>query len=804
MRIKKILLFVGMLALLCGASAEGRTLSESEARQVAGRFFTSHGKSCTPQVVERSARRAPGRLTTAPAYYVFNTGSELSDGFVIVSGDDRAVPVLGYSDTGSFDPANVPPAMQEWLDGLSAEIESLGDDESAQYAPQRALGAKIAPMVTCNWDQNAPYNLQLPTVNSGERAATGCVATAMAQMMYYHRWPVESTAIPAYTSETQSIYRPELPAVAFDWANMQDNYKAADTGAAADAVAQLMLYCGQAVTMDFKNESSSASSSDIPVAFQTYFNYAPSVRYVKRENYTKDAWAQMLYAELKAKRPVVYSGATMANSGHAFICDGYDNATGLFHINWGWGGGSNGYYALSALTTKIQGTGGSSGTEGYVARQAMVVGIVPGNQSAAPTTAMTFSDLSVTATTYTRSSSSSDFTGVTFSGRFNNYTGSTRSFVSGWALYQGNTRISVLTSESSNTYLFTDLKDGWGRTSTFNLRFGAGLAAGTYRLVPISKLRPNGSWEECVGSDVNYVEAKITTTTLTLTPCGVNGIPKYTVNNVDYEGFKHASKTIKVIANITNSGTSMNNKIYLFVDGVKTTMEMLDINPGEAGDITFFYRPETVGTKTLKFTLNEDGTNPIATRSLTVEEMPAANLTMKHNVANLVTSTSGRKLNSNTAVVTTTVTNKGNAYNEEVMAYLCKVTEKTATGYRGSIVRRVTLPLTLAAGATADITLTFDELITGEMYFINYYYFSSGEEVKASGVSTFTVAGGTPSVRGDVDGNGSVDVDDMNIIINIMLRKATLQQWPMADVDGNGVVDIDDMNVVINIMVHKA
>ena len=89
------------------------------------------------------------------------------------------------------------------------------------------------------------------------------------------------------------------------------------------------------------------------------------------------------------------------------------------------------------------------------------------------------------------------------------------------------------------------------------------------------------------------------------------------------------------------------------------------------------------------------------------------------------------------------------------------------------------------------------------MYFINYFYFSSGQEVSSKGVSTFTVAGGTPAVRGDVDGNGTVDIDDMNIIINIMLRKATLQQWPKADVDGNGIVDIDDMNAIINIIVKK-
>ena len=155
--------------------------------------------------------------------------------------------------------------------------------------------------------------------------------------------------------------------------------------------------------------------------------------------------------------------------------------------------------------------------------------------------------------------------------------------------------------------------------------------------------------------------------------------------------------------------------------------------------------------------------------------------------------------------MTTTVTNNGSAYAEEVMAYLCRVTGKNASGNNtGTIIRRVTQPLTLAAGSKGTVTMTFDELITGEMYFINYYYFSNGEQVSGGGLGTFTVAGGTVPVRGDVDGNGVVDVDDMNIIINIMVKKATLAQWPKADIDGSGTVDIDDLNIVINIMVGKA
>ena len=271
----QMLVALCLAAVLGGMTAEARTLTENEARQVASQFFTSQGSlvTDTPQAVRADARHAPGRNGQAtPAYYVFNNSDgALQRGFVIVSGDDRAVPVLGYSDTGTYDPANVPPAMQEWLDYLSAEIAALGGDETVTCTPQRALGGKIAPLLTCNWDQNEPYNAELPNTSNGNRAATGCVATAMAQAMYYYRWPDNSSAIPEYTTKTQSIYRPALPATTFDWSNMQDNYNKSSTGAPASAVAHLLLYCCQAVDMDFKDGTSSASTSDIPEAFQTYF-----------------------------------------------------------------------------------------------------------------------------------------------------------------------------------------------------------------------------------------------------------------------------------------------------------------------------------------------------------------------------------------------------------------------------------------------------------------------------------------------------------------------------------------------------
>ncbi|MBR6282797.1 MAG: C10 family peptidase [Muribaculaceae bacterium] len=829
MRLPKMLFVLAVAAMFGGLpTAVARTLSESEAREVATQCLVSHGLEAN--VVRQpvaagtaTARRAPG---AAPAFYVFNNEvAGRAHGFVIVSGDDRAVPVLGFSDSGAYDSANVPPAMQAWLEFLAAEINALGDDNGSDdnqpnRAPKRALGGKITPMLTCNWNQGVPYNGKLPMFEDiDKRAVTGCVATAMAQVMYYHRWPASSTAIPAYTTETLKITRPALPETTFDWANMKDNYSESDAGTAANAVAQLMLYCGQAVQMDYKyikyyedgkvidyDPTSSALASDIPEVFQKYFNYAPSIRYAKRNSYSKDDWECMLYAELKAGRPVIYGGHTMDDSGHGFVCDGYDNKSGLFHINWGWGSESiNGYFALSALTTELQGSGGSDDIEGYIKNQDMVLGIQPNDQSATVSTAMTIYSLEVPTKSFARDNAESNFKNVKINAVIYNLTGSSQNVSFGWALYHGDNRLSVMPYEKGKGIInYLD-----GAECEDELNFGSDLADGNYRLVPMSRILPDGEWEVCEGGDVNYIEAIIAPTSLNLVLHGINGSVDYKVNDVTYDGFLHRYKTIKVIADITNNGTSMNDYIFLFVDGVKTTMEMLDINPGETGKVTFFYRPESVGTKQIQISLNSDGTNPLFTNSIQVTEMPSSDLRMEHKVDGLQIKSGYLTLMGNTATVNTTVNNIGSAtYNEEVIADLYHATVVYDTSVEGIVIRTVSRPLNLNAHSATTFTLNFNDLIDGEIYWINYYYFSLELNDEGELVETKVPAGSTKAFiverkQGDVNGDNTRDVEDMNLIINIMVKKALKEQWPWADVNGDGVVDVDDLNPVVNVMVGK-
>ena len=355
---------------LAVATALAGPITESQARTIASDFMGSQLKT-TPSL--KMARKAPQLgASDKAAYYVFNA---TQGGYVIVAGDDRAPAVLGYSDNGTFDSNDVPEALQYLLEGYAAQIEALGLGLKA--APLLTGRGTIRPLVPAVWSQNNPYNILLPYVN-GSHAVAGCVATAMAQVMHYWKWPARpSQAIPAYTSSDLQIYMPELPVIDFNWNAMQNTYQTNDTSStAALAAARLTLYCAQSMEMNFKANSSGATTTRMPLAMSNYFGYKASAHTICRDNFTSQGWADALYTEIAAGRPVVYSGSKKSG-GHAFICDGYDG-NGRFHINWGWNGQSNGYFLLNVLNPDQQGTGSASGTYGYIYDQAAVIGIEPG------------------------------------------------------------------------------------------------------------------------------------------------------------------------------------------------------------------------------------------------------------------------------------------------------------------------------------------------------------------------------------------------------------------------------------------
>lgn len=340
------LLLIGVLVLSMEAMAS--PITRQQAQQNALTFMQDRGKS----VPMTSLRHTPMRAATQAAepYYVFNIGD--NQGYVIASGDDCTPAVLGYSDSGAIDVNNLPCNFQAWLDGYAHQIQYLQENgKNTSRAPKKiANHPAVAPMLTSNWDQWRPFNLFCPVVDD-ENCVTGCVATAMAQLMYYHRVRSASRTIcdiPAYVTSTQHFSVDAIPAGSvIDWDNMVDDYygfPSEPDEALCNAVANLMKYCGASLKMDYGLYGSAAYFCRIAMALPVFFNYNNKTQHVSRSNYSDEEWEEMIYSELAHSRPVISAGVSEMGA-HAFVCDGYDGL-GFFHINWGWYN-NQGYYLLS-------------------------------------------------------------------------------------------------------------------------------------------------------------------------------------------------------------------------------------------------------------------------------------------------------------------------------------------------------------------------------------------------------------------------------------------------------------------------
>ena len=342
-------------------------VSQKAAQEKARIFMIQHGMINAESETETNSLRLAPYSDAEQRYFVFNAGD--ARGFVIVAGDDRVDSILGYCDTGTFDEADIPDNMRLWLRSIDGEIEWMlahVSESSSFVSSLRTPKPAIAPLLTTKWDQGNPYNLLCPG-----KSYTGCVATAIAQVMNYHQWPdTTSMVVPGMVSNGDTIKN--LPVTAFDWNAMKDTYFVNDPD--AQAVAELMLYVGCSVKMSYSTSGSGAHNEDVPSALINYFGYNPSLRLAYRERFLIDEWNDLIYNELANNRPVYYSGASMS-VGHAFVCDGYDGA-GLFHINWGWGGRFDGHFKLSLLNPEsVSGAGSGSTPDGFPNQQSALLGV---------------------------------------------------------------------------------------------------------------------------------------------------------------------------------------------------------------------------------------------------------------------------------------------------------------------------------------------------------------------------------------------------------------------------------------------
>lgn len=386
MRKNTLLLFLLLMAM--PVLAENRSFRQ--AREIAERHAAKNGAHIGQQSVKRAKVLNKQQSTTSSrGYYVFPHDGNC--GYTIVSGDDRMPEIVGYSTTDTYSEENMPDGMKHLMQAYEAMATALanGDAKAERcLAEKEALAAdstyrqpRVAPLLAdVAWGQSEPYNNLCPMYDGQRRTVTGCVATAMAQLMMYYKYPQTlKSDIPAYQTKS---YQLDIPLVSagerYDWDNMLPQYSgSAYTAEQANAVAKLMYHCGLSAKAD---HGPSTGAWCRPNVLVKYWGYDPDViRHLYREKFSLREWTAILDAELQASRPVYYTGCSTTSGGHAFLCDGADG-NGLYHINWGWSGWSNGYFDITILNSDYSGAESATApADGYNQTCSMIVGIMPDN-----------------------------------------------------------------------------------------------------------------------------------------------------------------------------------------------------------------------------------------------------------------------------------------------------------------------------------------------------------------------------------------------------------------------------------------
>lgn len=279
--------------------------------------------------------------------YVFERS--VGTGFIVTPADDSCMEVLAYSADNPFDFTH--PGVRAWLDDAAGYAARTVARDSSDQTTDSTI-APVAPLVQTQWNQTSPYNSQCP-LSYGRRSMTGCVATAVAQIIRANRYAQSTETRNYMDGSTRRTFDFAEPYV---WDSMPALLTEQSPAAEIQAVSRLMLGSGLAVNTSYAWNESGAYNEDVPYALTQYFGYNPELTvYAWRSLYTTADWDRLLRSELRAGRPLFYAGGI-----HAFVLDGVDT-TGLYHFNWGWGGACNGYYSLLSLVPGAGGTGAGSG-----------------------------------------------------------------------------------------------------------------------------------------------------------------------------------------------------------------------------------------------------------------------------------------------------------------------------------------------------------------------------------------------------------------------------------------------------------
>lgn len=603
---KKILLLLAVTLMWLPTMAQHVTEAEAQSRalQFLNQSFTQR------QGVRRAPRHA-SQMRTALAtteYYVFS--DEANGGFVVVSGEEAAPTILAYSDEGRFDAAQVPEAMEEWLEECAQKIRFMASHpERSTVSAGATIGPRIEPMVSSKWSQSSPFNQMCPSLN-GQKAMAGCVPVAMAQIMYYHRYPetVKKTLNKPYQGAFNT-WQWEVETVksgtVINWSRMLDNYSVGSpTEAQKKAVAELVLYCGMGASATYGINATAANDRMAMGALKDYFGYGGQLTVHDRKNFTYQEWQEMLYNELSHGRPV-YLAAGGTKGGHAFVCDGYDDED-FFHINWGWGGEYNAYLRLDILNYKsTDELWYHDMREAFNGGQGAVIGIHPQTSDDMRMPSVATRLFATSDTTYTRSAETANFPQVTMQMKCS-WTGTQEnpSIAHAVGVFQGETMLQLAGTVTNVTL---------GEDKSFKLTFGAGMAEGEYTLRPVWRNVGETQWK--LTETKQFVRATVTSTTLTLQTGTSTSGAKLVIENMTEAIL--AVKYAEVSITFRNDGqTTFSDIIDLYV-GNETTpsaYKNLYIEPGESVTTKWGFVFEDTGR--IKLTFKDADDNVFATKTI--------------------------------------------------------------------------------------------------------------------------------------------------------------------------------------------
>lgn len=726
MNMRKHTLLLFLLLMAMPVLAENRSFRQ--AREIAERHAAKNGAHIEQQSVKRAKVLNKQQSTTSSrGYYVFPHDGNC--GYTIVSGDDRMPEIVGYSTTDTYSEENMPDGMKHLMQAYEAMATALanGDAKAERcLAEKEALAAdstyrqpRVAPLLAdVVWGQTEPYNNLCPMYDDQRRTLNGCVPTAMAQLMMYYQYPQTlKSDIPAYQTESYQLNMPSVAAgERYDWDNMLPQYSgSAYTAAQANAVAKLMYHCGLSAEADYGPSLTGAWCT--PYVLVKYWGYDPDlIKQLDRENFSLREWTAILDAELQASRPVYYCGWS-PTIGHAFLCDGADG-DGLYHINWGWSGWSNGYFDITVLNSDYSGTESATApADGYNYSCSMIVGIMPDNGVAdAPLieTPLLTADkndwVGCDLLTTERADANGSFR-LSIAAEFGNYKKTAFDGYAGVGL-KDESGI-YLPLSTSKIYLEGMMEDGSYYSEPLIFEIDYSFPKGRTRIYQIYSTDGN-TWQQCGYSDILCYEFDATDTTLRMAEDTLSA----SLASVDefVEGYDASF-------NLTTSTTACREQmVMLYVYGSQTPekpseyAQSLYVNIPAKGHVTrrFALRPPSAGDLYV-WVCDKDGRELVSAQKFEVAESqtPMLTLASKHvntTAGDLETEnaylwgyrTAVPRVNADKAVLTYNVRNDGGLCYANARLTSAAFNSSTPDGVYSSQSKRVKL-----SGNGAVTTLTF-------------------------------------------------------------------------------------------------